>query len=297
VKLGLDIGEGAVHAVVVDDGGQVMARVDHSIAAGGVPQGIREIVRRARGASGKDFAVVGYATYSADETPRAEISSTLASVLPNVPSVAVSSGVAAVVAETWCGAARGLKDAIAFAIGEHVTAGLMVGGQIFTGAHGFAGSVSWLALNPVEREDYRRMGGLEAEVASAGIVRRLVWRVKSGDQSTVVEQASGDLGRITSDQVFQAAREGDGVSLSVIRDTAKYVGMAVSNLASVLDPEAIVLGGTLASSGDMLLEAIRVECTRRLRPAQADRIRIVLSTLGSDAVAIGAARNAALASA
>jgi glucokinase len=69
--------------------------------------------------------------------------------------------------------------------------------------------------------------------------------------------------------------------------------MAIANLATMLDPEAIVLGGMIAASGDLMLEAVRLECSRRLRPAQADRVRIVLSTLGADAVAIGAARAAA----
>jgi predicted NBD/HSP70 family sugar kinase len=294
VKLGLDVNESTVHAVVVNDGGQVLARADQAITGGGVGHAVRETVKRARSAARKDIASLGFATYVTENGSGAEVVSALKESLPNLAPAHVSSGVAAVIAETWCGAARGFKDVIAFAIGDHVTAGLMVGGQVFTGAHGFAGSVSWLALNPVEREDYRRFGGLEAEVAAAGIVRRLVWRIKSGDRSNIVEQVGGDLSRITADHVFQAARSGDGVSSSVIRDTAKYVGMAVSNLATVVDPEAIVLGGTLASSGDMMLEAIRVECSRRLRPPQSERVRIVLSTLGADAVAIGAARYAAL---
>ena len=53
---------------------------------------------------------------------------------------------------------------------------------------GCASSVGWLAMNPVEREDYRRFGGLEAEIASAGIVRRFVWRIKSGDESVVADR-------------------------------------------------------------------------------------------------------------
>ena len=294
MKLGLDVNDTTVHAVIVNDGGQVLARADHTIGGGGVPQAVREAVKRARGGAGKDIANVGFATYLTEEGHGKEVAATLTEILPGATPAHASAGVAAVIAETWCGAARGLQDTIAFAIGQHVTAGLMVGGKVFTGAHGFAGSVSWLALNPVEREDYRRFGGLEAEVAGAGIVRRLVWRIKSGDRSNIVDLVGGDLTRITSDHVFHAARNGDGVSISVIRDTAKYVGMAVSNLATVLDPEAIVLGGTLAASGDMMLEAIRVECARRLRPPQSERVRIVLSTLGADAVAIGAARYATL---
>ncbi len=84
-----------------------------------------------------------------------------------------------------------------------------------------------------------------------------------------------------------------GNTADALRDTANYVGMAVANLATILDPEVIVLGGTIAASGDLMLEAIRLECSRRLRPAQTERVRIVLSTLGVDAVAIGAARAAA----
>ena len=82
--------------------------------------------------------------------------------------------------------------------------------------------------------------------------------------------------------------------MSVVRDTAKYVGMAVANLATILDPECIVVGGTIASGGDLMLEAIRTESRRRMRPQQADSLNIVLSTLGIDAVAIGAARAALL---
>ena len=294
--IGIDVTDAAVHAVVVNDGGQVLSRANQRVADG-FAQALREVVRRAHGAAGHDYSTAGFATYSPGAPPPAEVVSAITDALPGLTAVPVSAGAAAAVAETWCGAARSMRDVVTLAIGDHVTSGVILGGQLWSGAHGFAGSVGWLALNPVEREDYRRLGGLEAEVAATGIVRRLVWRIKSGDRSQVVDQVAGDLSRLTADMVFQAARTGDGVCVSVVRDTAKYVGMAVANLATMLDPEAIVLGGTLAAAGDMMLEAIRLECSRRLRPDQADRVRIVLSTLGADAVAIGAARMAAVAGA
>ena len=64
-----------------------------------------------------------------------------------------------------------------------------------TGANRRAPAIAWLALNPVEREDYRKIGCLEAEVAAPGIVRRLIWRVKAGDRSRVVDAVGGDLRR------------------------------------------------------------------------------------------------------
>ena len=296
MTLGLDYCDAAVRAVIVNDGGQVLARADQA-TAGGSAQAAREAIRRARNAAGTSIDAAGIASSSMTGNVPMELTPVLSEALPGVTPVGIGAGAAAAVAEAWCGAARGLQNVITFSIGEHVTAGIVLRGEVWGGAHGLAGSVGWLALNPVERDDYRRFGGLEAEVASAGIVRRLVWRVKAGDRSSIVEQIDGDLSRLTADHVFQGARAGDGVSIAVVRDTARYVGMAIANLASVLDPDAIVLGGTLAGSGDMMLEAIRVECGRRLSPGQAERLKIVLSSLGADAVAVGAARAAALKSA
>ena len=159
-----------------------------------------------------------------------------------------------------------------------------------TGARGRAGSVAWLSLNPVEREDYRKAGCLEAEVAAAGIVRRLIWRIKAGDRSRVQDVVKDDLAAITVDHVLSAARDGDGVAISVVRDTARYLGMAAANLVAIADPEMLVLGGIMASAADLLIEPVRSEIARRLPKPMVDALKIESATLGADAAAIGAAR-------
>jgi glucokinase len=163
-------------------------------------------------------------------------------------------------------------------------------GAAITGARGRAVSVAWLSLNPVEREDYRKAGCLEAEVAAAGIVRRMIWRIKAGDRSRVQELVKDDLSAITVEHVLEAARSGDGVSISVVRDTARYLGMAAANLVAIADPEMLVLGGLMASAADLLSDPIRAEIARRLPRAMMDALRIETATLGTDAAAIGAAR-------
>ena len=72
-----------------------------------------------------------------------------------------------------------------FAAADHTIGGTVRDGRAWLGTRRRASSVAWLALNPVEREDYRKTGCLEAEAAAAGIVRRLVWRIKAGDRSRV----------------------------------------------------------------------------------------------------------------
>jgi glucokinase len=210
-----------------------------------------------------------------------------------MPGGALASGTAAAVAEAWVGAARGAKEVVYFGVADHTSAGILRNGLPVTGAHRRAASVGWLALNPVEREDYRRAGCLEAEVAASGIVRRLIWRIKAGDRSRVQEAAGGDLAAVSIDLVLSAARTGDGVAISVMRDTAKYIGMAAANLVVIVDPEVLVLGGIMASAADLLLEPVRSELARRLQGSMMQSLTIVPAALGGDAPAIGAARLAA----
>jgi glucokinase len=293
LTLGVDLSDQTARLVIVDAGGSVKARADVPAPPAGRASELREAVKKAIAASGGKIAGVAVAMPAAAQPIPADIASALADAANGIGHFSMAAGTAAALAEQWCGGAVGTKQLIAFSIAQHVTAGILINGEPWLGAHGLASSVCWLALNPVEREDYRRYGGLEAEVSSGGIVRRFVWRIKSGDRSRVVDAAGGDLTKITAADIFQGARSGDGVATSVVRDTAKYVGMAVANLATMLDPEAVVLGGIIAASGDMMLEPIRVEACRRMCPPQSEQVRILLSPLGDDAVAIGAARAAA----
>lgn len=283
--LGLDLTDRRVRGVVVDDAGAVVRRSQHDSAdaAADVSLTLDEL------SSGLTVDAFGLTAEPARRD--AEIAHALA--LRMKPHVS-SPGAAAVVAESWIGAARGARHAVCLLISDRVFAGILLDGQPWAGAHGLAGSAAWLALNPVERQDYRKFGSLAAEVSNKGIARRLAWRIQAGDHSAVLERA-GDLESITAAHVFEGARSGDGVSISVVRDTAKYIGMAISNLASAIDPEIIVLGGTAADAGDLLLEPVRQECARRLPPGMFEQIRIEISSLSDDGLAIGAARLAALA--
>jgi predicted NBD/HSP70 family sugar kinase len=292
VTLGLELSLAHVRGVSVTGDGAVTARRERSAAAGGLARAAREVVARLAGGRGQRPGALGLAVHAIDADQLAAVRETLAPVSP----VVVRAGEAAVLAESWCGAGVGVRTLAVITLVAHVAGGLLVEGQPWRGARGYAGALGWLALNPVEREDYRRHGGLEAEVGAAGLVHRLVWRVKSGDHSSVVDEVGGDLTRLTPEHILKGARAGDGVSVSVVRDTARYLAMAVSNISAIVDPEAIVLGGRIASNADLLLEGIREDCLRRLAPQQAATLDLRLSPLGDDGVAVGAARVAMQAS-
>lgn len=290
--LGIDVEEGGARAVVISDSSAAVAR-----AASSQRDAVEAMVHGARDAlSAAGAASPGAVGVACPDPPdyALAVRSLAAAVGSSAPIPTITTGNAVVIAEAWGGAARGVRHVVAFSVGRRVSAGVINDGVLLSGAHGLASSVGWLALNPVEREDYRRLGCLEAEAGAAGIVRRLVWRIKSGDHSQALDMAGGDFSAIQLDHVLTAARNGDGVSISVIRDTVKYLAMAVSNISLVVDPEVIVLGGIIQSAGDLLIEPIRQECGRHMPQAMLDRVRIELSPLGEDAAAIGAARFAML---
>ena len=297
MNLGISVDGGYARGVLMDPTGAVVARGTSTAAdaADAIVAAARETLAAANGthasAAGVTFPDPDSRNWPSDLT---FLSSAIGE---KVPIRTLSTGNASALAEVWYGSGKGARHLIAFSIGPCASAGVISNGVLLSGAHGLASSVQWLALNPVEREDYRRMGCLEAEGGAAGIVRRLVWRIKSGDRSRVLDAADGDFNAITLDMILKGARENDGVSVSVIRDTVKYLAMAVSNIAAVIDPEVIVLGGILQSSGDLLLEPIRHECARRMPPGMLDHVRIEVSTLGADSAPMGAARFAQFGSA
>jgi glucokinase len=291
MMLGLEFLDGGAIGVIVDQAGQVCSRAE---ASGAKPaEAVSSVL--AKLLPPPLPAEVGIAAISPESPAILEALTTLARQVPGAPRIPVSSGVGAVAAEAWVGAARGAKDVVYFAIADHTSAGILRNGAPLTGSKGRAASAAWLALNPVEREDYRRVGCLEAEVSASGIVRRMIWRIKAGDQSTLTDAVAGDLAAVSVDHILDAARKGDGVAVSVIRDTAKYLGMAAANLVVVTDPEVLVLGGIMASAADLLLEPVRTEIGRRLPGGMMQALAIRTAALGADAPAIGAARLAAAA--
>jgi len=289
--LGIELSDQIARAVVVDAEGRVAGRAEGPYVQ---TDGATDTAAAALRAAGvKQPRFIGVAAIEPQARDMAAAVKSLAEKWDGaMPPVPIAWGAAYALGESWCGVARDVRNVLVFAVGNRSSAGLILDGRLWTGAHELAGSAAWLALNPVEREDYRKLGCLDAEVGASGIVRRLVWRIKAGDTSRVLDSAGGDLSSITLDHILTGARNGDGVAISVIRDTVKYLGMAVANLASTVDPEMVVLGGTVQAAGDLLLEPIRHECARRMSPQMYRNVRIELSTLGADAPAIGAARRA-----
>jgi glucokinase len=192
-----------------------------------------------------------------------------------VPVVIDSDRSGYVLGEQWMGVARGLANVVFVAIGTGIGVGVLAGGRVMRGAHGIAGAAGWFALTPEWQDIYARTGCWEAEAAGPGVAR-----------VAAMENA---------ETVVAAARSGSEEARTVLASAARFTGMAVANLISLLNPEIVVLGGGfLHGAADLLFETIRDEAARWAQPIAFSRTRIELTTLGESAGLLGAARLAHL---
>lgn len=186
----------------------------------------------------------------------------------------------AALGENTFGCARGVGNLIVIFIGTGIGSGLVLNGDLYRGEDGAAGEVGYLLPAPGDlRQTYENFGRLESLAGGPGIVRRAKAALRAGEIS-----ALAGINPLTARDVFEVARNGDRVAARVVEETAHYLAQAVANLATVLNPEMIVLGGGILRAGDLLLGPIRarVEGTIPVMP------EIVLSELGDEAVVQGA---------
>jgi glucokinase len=187
-----------------------------------------------------------------------------------LPIVVESDRNAAVLGESWYGAARGKSDAIVLMLGTGIGAGILSGGNLVRGAHELSGCAGWLVVADKYGKEAQNVGQLESLAAGPAIARV--------------------AGAMNAQDVAEAARRGDRASINIYLEAGRLLGYGVANLVSLFDPEIVVIGGGLANASDLFLDALRKAAEERAQPIAATRVRIMTSKLGSHANLLGVAK-------
>jgi glucokinase len=189
---------------------------------------------------------------------------------------------AAAYAEFVCGAGIGIQQMAHLTLGTGLGSGLILNGNLFTGASGYGGEFGHTVIRakPHGKNEGRlcgcgNRGCVETFVSATGIV------------TTAREQ--GMTGPLTSETIYEAAMQGDATAMNVYRETGEYLGIACANLINLLNLELIVIGGGVMASGDLLLDIARETAKGYAFPSSFSDCRIERSTLWPDAGVIGAA--------
>lgn len=197
----------------------------------------------------------------------------------------------ATVAEWVMGSGVGSRDMVMVTLGTGIGGGIVAGGVLQRGAHGFAGEFGHMVIDPSGPLCPCGRRGCWERYASGSGLALLAQEAAAGHRlGAVVRHAGGNPQAVRGEHVQAAALEGDAEALEVIDDFAKWVALGLANLTNALDPTLFVLGGGLAAASDLLHEPIQRWFGELLYQPHLRLVpRIEFATWGPLAGAIGAA--------
>ena len=192
----------------------------------------------------------------------------------------------AAIAEWWFGKQKCGEGVMVYLLAdEGIGAGVVVDGRVFTGSQGIAGEIGHISLDVHgTRCPCGNYGCLETFCSAIAFVR--------DTKALLAEHPRSILNRhyrLTADDIFDAAREGDELAVSMVQRVGRYLGYGVVTLINAYDPSTIVIGNVMSHGGKMLLEEIKAVTKERVLPDVYENLNIRLSDFRIDPILYGAA--------
>ena len=214
---------------------------------------------------------------------------TLLSEAFGIPAAITNDANAAAVGEMTYGVARGMKNFIMITLGTGVGSGIVIDGKIVYGHDGFAGELGHVR---VVRNNGRlcgcgREGCLETYSSATGVARTAREFLEMSDKQSSLRLVEPKM--ITSKDVFDAAMQDDELAKEVFEYTGKILGEAFADFIALSAPEAIILFGGLAKSGDLILKPVVENMEKNLLAIWKGKVKVLFSALKeADAAVLGA---------
>ena len=211
----------------------------------------------------------------------------LSEALGGIPVSLTNDANAAAVGEMTYGAAKGMKDFIMITLGTGVGSGIVINGQVVYGHDGFAGELGHTcAVRHNGRQcNCGKTGCLEAYCSAIGVARTAREWLDMTDEPSLLRE----LEKITSKDVYEAAKEGDALALRVFNFTGAMLGRSLADFIEFSAPEAIVLFGGLARSKEFIYEPTYKAMNENVLPLWKGKVDLLFSQLKeSDAAILGA---------
>ena len=205
-----------------------------------------------------------------------------------IPTALTNDANAAAIGEMTYGAARGLKDFIMITLGTGVGSGIVINGQLVYGHDGFAGELGHVIVNPEGRVcGCGRKGCLETYCSATGVARTAREFLVARSEPSLLRNVPVE--DIQSKDVYDAAVKGDKLAQEIFEYTGKILGEALANFVAFSSPEAIILFGGLAKSGDYITKPIQKALEDNVLNIYKGKTKLLLSQLkDADAAVLGA---------
>jgi glucokinase len=217
----------------------------------------------------------------------------------DIPCIIDNNANAAALAEAQYGVGTGVGTGLRKAerallyvgLGRGIGGGLVIDGKIYHGMSCTAGEIGHMLVK--ENGPKCSCGGyghLEAIASAQAIARAMIGlSVEYPETEAAIRRVTGARAeRITAEQVFLLAAEGDAIAQRIVDDVRTYLGIALANIVHFINPGLIILGGQVAQAGDLLLQPLRERIQELCLPAARQNVQIVQGKLGSEANIVGA---------
>lgn len=203
----------------------------------------------------------------------------------DVPVKAANDANAAAFGEMWQGGGKGYNNMVAVTLGTGVGGGIIINGNILTGATGAGGEIGHIHLEDNETEECgcKNKGCLEQYASATGIVRLARRRLAKDDKPSVLRNED-----LSAKSVFDAVKAGDEAAIEIAEQFGEYLGKGLAAVAGVVNPEIFVIGGGVSKAGEILLSFVEPQF-QKYAFQQCRGAKFALAKLGNDAGIFGAA--------
>ncbi|WP_408006760.1 ROK family glucokinase [Pseudalkalibacillus sp. A8] len=197
----------------------------------------------------------------------------------------------AALGEMWKGAGKQASDLICITLGTGIGGGIISNGTILHGANGMAGEIGHITSIVEDGAPCNcgKTGCLET-IASATGISRIATEGLEENPASMLHKKLNEKGNVSAEDVFTCAAEGDEWANKVIEIITHHLGLAIANMANVINPSRIVIGGGVSRAGDQLMDPLKKVFGQFALPRVQEGSDFAIASLGNDAGVIGSAR-------
>lgn len=295
LAIGVDLGGTNLRVALVTKDGEIIRKVKEPVS-GGV---IDLTIRLAKSFVNEEIAGIGLGVAGLIDR---ESSKVLTS--PNLPAVEGVSLVnsikekfrvpvfiendanAAAFGEKWIGIGKEFSSFVLFTLGTGIGGGIIHDKKLLK----VAAEIGHITIHADgEKCHCGNSGCLESYASARALLSNVISALESGRESILKGLFNGNFYKLTAEDIYRTALDGDILAREMLKDAGKNLGIGIANIINVMSPEAIVLAGGLTGAWDIYIqEAIR-EASRRSFKELFNKVKIIPSLLGDDAGVIGSA--------
>lgn len=308
-RIGIDVGGTNVKIALVDEGKIIYsnsvptyAKMGYEYTVNNIKQAIKDLMKETN-TEAKDIQGIGF-----DFPGQVDCKTGVVKLAPNIPgwvNVPIAQMIeeefniptridndvrCAALGELKFGAGRGCENFICITVGTGIGSGIVINGKVVRGASNAAGELGHIKLQmqggPIC--GCGDSGCLEAFASGPSIVAMAQDYIRGGKSTKFREMAAAEGGEITPYMVAKAAEAGDPVAKRIFEIVGEYIGIGLTSVINLLNPEKVIIGGGVAEAGDLLFDPIRRTIKERAMVVAGEAVEIVPAELGNSAGVIGA---------